>query len=276
MPVSSPDRQSRTRGRPGDHPGPAAHPHAEPVLSPSGGPVDPASLSSKAERIARYKAERRRQLSERYGILLDQEIEMDYCPRYSCSGRESDALDRVAPAVTERRRDRDRERQEVEEGGGGRESSRRTPYSSGVGRIYMQAHPAEPSPGHAPASGHGPAHAGPTHTQAPLPTRERAGTFSERERMMNLENYRRAQERTMPGGLRGASNRPHDHAQAPSIQQLSPPLSRAASRESCSVAAIPSSPRTARRASLPSTRYGISPGDLFIEQQAQAILSRQG
>ncbi|XP_042164307.1 supervillin isoform X11 [Oncorhynchus tshawytscha] len=276
MPVSSPDRQSRTRGRPGDHPGPAAHPHAEPVLSPSGGPVDPASLSSKAERIARYKAERRRQLSERYGILLDQEIDMDYSPRYSCSRRESDALDRVAPAVTECRRDRDRERQEVEEGGGGRESSRRTPYSSGVGRIYMQAHPAEPSPGHAPAPGHGPAPAGPTHTQAPLPARERAGTFSERERMMNLENYRRAQERTMPGGLRGASNRPHDHAQAPSIQQLSPPLSRASSRESCSVAAIPSSPRTARRASLPSTRYGISPGDLFIEQQAQAILSRQG
>uniref|UniRef100_A0A8C7KDD1 Supervillin n=1 Tax=Oncorhynchus kisutch TaxID=8019 RepID=A0A8C7KDD1_ONCKI len=119
MPVSSPDRQSRTR---------------EPVLSPSGGPVDPASLSSKAERIARYKAERRRQLSERYGILLDQEIDMDYSPRYSCSRRESDALDRVAPAVTERRRDRDRERQEVEEGGGGRESSRRTPYSSGVVR----------------------------------------------------------------------------------------------------------------------------------------------
>uniref|UniRef100_A0A8C7KIX1 Supervillin n=1 Tax=Oncorhynchus kisutch TaxID=8019 RepID=A0A8C7KIX1_ONCKI len=89
----------------------------------------PSSLSSKAERIARYKAERRRQLSERYGILLDQEIDMDYSPRYSCSRRESDALDRVAPAVTERRRDRDRERQEVEEGGGGRESSRRTPYT---------------------------------------------------------------------------------------------------------------------------------------------------
>uniref|UniRef100_A0A673YCG3 Supervillin n=1 Tax=Salmo trutta TaxID=8032 RepID=A0A673YCG3_SALTR len=136
MPVSSPDRQSRTRGRPGDRPGPAAHPHAEPVLSPSGGPVDAASLSSKAERIARYKAERRRQLSERYGILLDQEIDMDYSPRYSCSRRESDASDRGAPAVTERRRDRDRERQEVEEGGGGgRESSRRTPYSSGW--IYL-------------------------------------------------------------------------------------------------------------------------------------------
>uniref|UniRef100_A0A8C7KDX2 Supervillin n=1 Tax=Oncorhynchus kisutch TaxID=8019 RepID=A0A8C7KDX2_ONCKI len=101
------------------------------TLQQRAGGVDPASLSSKAERIARYKAERRRQLSERYGILLDQEIDMDYSPRYSCSRRESDALDRVAPAVTERRRDRDRERQEVEEGGGGRESSRRTPYSSG-------------------------------------------------------------------------------------------------------------------------------------------------
>uniref|UniRef100_A0A8C7N3Q7 Supervillin n=1 Tax=Oncorhynchus kisutch TaxID=8019 RepID=A0A8C7N3Q7_ONCKI len=138
--------QSRTRGRPGDHPGPAAHPHAEPVLSPSGGPVDPASLSSKAERIARYKAERRRQLSERYGILLDQEIDMDYSPRYSCSRRESDALDRVAPAVTERRRDRDRERQEVEEGGGGRESSRRTPYSSGTSHSQPSQQQQAPEP----------------------------------------------------------------------------------------------------------------------------------
>uniref|UniRef100_A0A8C8CQX6 HP domain-containing protein n=1 Tax=Oncorhynchus tshawytscha TaxID=74940 RepID=A0A8C8CQX6_ONCTS len=138
--------QSRTRGRPGDHPGPAAHPHAEPVLSPSGGPVDPASLSSKAERIARYKAERRRQLSERYGILLDQEIDMDYSPRYSCSRRESDALDRVAPAVTECRRDRDRERQEVEEGGGGRESSRRTPYSSGTSHSQPSQQQQAPEP----------------------------------------------------------------------------------------------------------------------------------
>uniref|UniRef100_A0A674BQD9 Supervillin n=1 Tax=Salmo trutta TaxID=8032 RepID=A0A674BQD9_SALTR len=78
-----------------------AHPHTEPVLSLSGGPVDPASLSSKAERIARYKAERRRQLSERYGIVLDQEINMDYSPRYSRSRREYDVSDRGAPAVTE-------------------------------------------------------------------------------------------------------------------------------------------------------------------------------
>eukprot|EP00063_Salmo_salar_P021704 XP_013996539.1 PREDICTED: supervillin-like isoform X11 [Salmo salar] len=272
MQASSPDRQSRTRGRPGDQPGPAAHPHTEPVLSISGGPVDPASLSSKAERIARYKAERRRQLSERYGIDLDQEINMDYSPRYSRSRREYDVSDRGAPAVTERRRDRE----EVEEGRGGRESSCRAPYSSRLGQVYMQTHPAEA--GQAPAPGHGSAH-----TQAPPPTRERASTFSERERMMNLENYRLAQERTMAGGPRGASSRPQDtlHTQpqqtlpqtSPLEQHLSPPSSRASSRESCSVDAVPSSPLTARRAPLP---YGISPGDLFIEQQAQAVLSRHG
>uniref|UniRef100_A0A8C7MRB2 Supervillin n=1 Tax=Oncorhynchus kisutch TaxID=8019 RepID=A0A8C7MRB2_ONCKI len=90
---------------------------------------------SKAERIARYKAERRRQLSERYGVVLDQEINMDYSPRYSRSRRESDVSDRGAPAVTERRR----EREEVEEGReGGRESSRRAPYSSRLGRVFMQ------------------------------------------------------------------------------------------------------------------------------------------
>uniref|UniRef100_A0A8C8HWE2 HP domain-containing protein n=1 Tax=Oncorhynchus tshawytscha TaxID=74940 RepID=A0A8C8HWE2_ONCTS len=123
----------RSRARPEDQPGPAAQPHTEPVLSLPGGPGDP--VSSKAERIARYKAERRRQLSERYGVVLDQEINMDYSPRYSRSRRESDVSDKGAPAVTERRR----EREEVEEGReGGRESSRRAPYSSRLGRVFMQ------------------------------------------------------------------------------------------------------------------------------------------
>uniref|UniRef100_A0A8C7S5I1 HP domain-containing protein n=1 Tax=Oncorhynchus mykiss TaxID=8022 RepID=A0A8C7S5I1_ONCMY len=123
----------RSRARPEDQPGPAAQPHTEPVLSLPGGPVDP--VSSKAERIARYKAERRRQLSERYGVVLDQEINMDYSPRYSRSRRESDVSNRGAPAVTESSRDRE----EVEEGReGGRESSRRAPYSSRLGRVFMQ------------------------------------------------------------------------------------------------------------------------------------------
>uniref|UniRef100_A0A6Q2ZC38 HP domain-containing protein n=1 Tax=Esox lucius TaxID=8010 RepID=A0A6Q2ZC38_ESOLU len=277
MEVSSPDRQSGPRGGPGDQP------HAEPVPSPSVGPVDPASLSSKAERIARYKAERRRQLSERYGILLDQETDMDYSPRYTRSRREPDASARGPSAATERRRDRERQdveerrrdtdRQEVEGGG-----SPRAPYSSGMGMVYMQSHPAEPPPGHAHSE---PPPPGLDRSQAPPPTRERASTYSARERMMNLENYRRAQERTMGGAHTGASNKSQDHAQPPHQPQASPleqlsPRSRTASREAQSVAAVPSSPRSARRASLPSARYGISPGDLFIEQQAQAILSRQG
>uniref|UniRef100_A0A8C9YUM2 Supervillin n=1 Tax=Sander lucioperca TaxID=283035 RepID=A0A8C9YUM2_SANLU len=92
--------------------------------------VNPTSLSSKAERIARYKAERRRQLSERYGILLDQEADIDYTPRYR-SRRDTDASDRQTTA----RRERDRQEAEAQ----GREP--RVPYRSGVGRVYMRTHP---------------------------------------------------------------------------------------------------------------------------------------
>lgn len=53
-----------------------------------------AELDSKAERIARYKAERRRQLAERYGISLDQETETDYSARYSRTSRDSDSSER--------------------------------------------------------------------------------------------------------------------------------------------------------------------------------------
>uniref|UniRef100_A0A667ZF49 Supervillin n=1 Tax=Myripristis murdjan TaxID=586833 RepID=A0A667ZF49_9TELE len=217
--------------------------HVEPVTlstssTPTSGPADPASLSSKAERIARYKAERRRQLSERYGILLDQEVDIDYTPRYR-SRRELDTSERPAPAR------RDRDRHEVEEAG--REP--RVPYSSGVGRVYMRTHP-DPAP--TPASTTSPS----TTNQAPPPTQERPSRFSEREKMMNMENYRRAQQQQ------------HPHQQDPAHQDPSP-----ASTRDYSLAAVPSSPRTARRASLPSTRYGISPGDLFIEQQAQSILN---
>uniref|UniRef100_A0A673YUD0 Supervillin a n=1 Tax=Salmo trutta TaxID=8032 RepID=A0A673YUD0_SALTR len=54
-------------------------------------PTDPAGtdLDSKVERIARYKAERRRQLAERYGISLDQEpdttVTDHFSSRYSAS-----------------------------------------------------------------------------------------------------------------------------------------------------------------------------------------------
>ncbi|XP_071394136.1 supervillin [Centroberyx affinis] len=260
MQVSSPERSSRVRG---GRPEPTLV-HVEPVTlstsstPTSGPPADPASLSSKAERIARYKAERRRQLSERYGILLDQEVDIDYTPRYR-SRREPDASDRQAPAR------RDRDRHEVEEPG--REA--RVPYSSGVGRVYMRTHP-----DHAPASTSSPAHT----NQAPPPTQERPSRFSEREKMMNMENYRRggapersATSRSRTQELPQPQAQQQHHHQDPAHQEPSP-----ASTRDYSLAAVPSSPRTARRASLPSTRYGISPGDLFIEQQAQSILNRQG
>ncbi len=230
--------------------------------TPTSGPTDPTSLSSKAERIARYKAERRRQLSERYGILLDQEADIDYTPRYR-SRRDPDASDRQTAAR------RDRDRQEVEEQG----RDPRVPYRSGVGRVYMRTHPDPAS-----VSTSSPAHS----NQAPPPTQERPRGFSERERMMNMENYRRggAQERSVTSRTRTQEQHPPQpqqqqqqphHQQDDAHQEPSP-----ASTRDYSIAAVPSSPRTARRASLPSTRYGISPGDLFIEQQAQSILNRQG
>lgn len=269
--MSSPDRSPQCKGGVGIARTEPVLVYVDPVTlstssTPTSGPAELSSLSSKAERIARYKAERRRQLSERYGILLDQEADTDYTPRYR-SRRDPVASDQQTAAR------RDRGRQDVEEQG--REP--RVPYRSGVGRVYMRTHP-DPSP----VSTSGPAHstqAPPNTTQAPPPTQERSSRFSERERVMNMENYRRggAQERSTHT-LRTRTQEQHlpqkqqqRHHQDPAQQEPSPTSTR-----DYSIAAVPSSPCTARRASLPSTRYGISPGDLFIEQQAQSILNRQG
>ncbi|XP_007552124.1 supervillin isoform X8 [Poecilia formosa] len=261
--VTSPDRTPQVKGGTGSgRPEPVVV-YVDPVTlstssTPTSGP--PSNLSSKAERIARYKAERRRQLSERYGILLDQEADTEYTPRYR-SRREQDNSDRHIAAR------RDRERTEVE--AHGREP--KVPYRSGVGRVYMTTHP-DPASADPPR----PAHS----NQAPPPTQERPGRFSEQERAMNVENYRRggAQERSVTSRGRmqeqhqpQPQQRQHTHQHDVSHRDPSP-----ASTRNYTIAAVPSSPRTARRASLPSTRYGISPGDLFIEQQAQSILNRQG
>uniref|UniRef100_A0A8C1R1Y7 Supervillin n=1 Tax=Cyprinus carpio TaxID=7962 RepID=A0A8C1R1Y7_CYPCA len=161
---------------------------------------DAASLSSKAERIARYKAERRRQLSERYGILLDQEVDLDYVPRYTRARRESDLSDKGAPP------DRG---------------------------LFM---PSDPAPN-------------------PAPPPSGFDAERERERAMNLENYRRAPDRSTK----------------PRPQEAPVPMETTTAQPTRGVAVVTvaSSPRTARRASLPTTRYGISPGDLFIEQQVE-------
>ncbi|KAL7387084.1 hypothetical protein ABVT39_018090 [Epinephelus coioides] len=265
--VSSQDRSHQVKGGVGSSRPEPMLVYVDPVTlstssTPTTGPSDPTSLSSKAERIARYKAERRRQLSERYGIHLDQEADIDYTPRYR-SRRDTDVSDRLTTAR------RDKDKQEGEEQG--REP--RVPYRSGVGRVYMRTQP-DPTPVSTASSTHS--------NQAPPPTQERPRRFSERERAMNIENYRRggAQDRAITSRARTQElhppqpqqqqQQPHHHQEA-SHQEPSP-----ASTRDYSIAAVPSSPRTARRASLPSTRYGISPGDLFIEQQAQSILNRQG
>lgn len=261
--VSSPDRSTQVKGGAGSSRTEPVLVYVDPVTlsTPSAatsGSTESTSLSSKAERIARYKAERRRQLSERYGILLDQEADSDYTPRYR-SKRDLDSADRQPAA----RRDRNRPEVETQEP--------RVPYRSGVGKVYMRTHP-DP----APVSTSSPSHS----SQAPPPSQERPSRFSERERAMNMENNRRggAQEhsvssrtRTQEQHLAQLQQHHHHHQQDVAQQEPSPATTR-----DYSIAAVPSSPRTARRASLPSTRYGISPGDLFIEQQAQSILSRQG
>ncbi|XP_006887179.1 PREDICTED: supervillin [Elephantulus edwardii] len=56
--------------------------------------MDTQSLESKAERIARYKAERRRQLAEKYGLTL--EADSEYPSRYSKSRKESEVLEKRA------------------------------------------------------------------------------------------------------------------------------------------------------------------------------------
>lgn len=268
--VSSPERSPQWKGGVGSAPTEPVLVYVDPVTlstssTPTSGPTDPSSLNSKAERIARYKAERRRQLSERYGILLDQEADTDYTPRYRSrrdpvtSGQQTSAR-------------RDRDRQEVEEQG----QEPRVPYRSGVGRVYMRTHP-DPTP----VSTSGPAHitqTPPYATYAPPHAQERSSRFSERERAMNVENYRRGGAHERSATLRARTQEQHpaqqqqqQHHKDPAHQEPSPTSTR-----DYSIAAMPSSPSTARRASLPSTRYGISPGDLFIEQQAQSILNRQG
>ncbi len=84
----------------------------------------------------------------------------------------------------------------------------------------------------------------------------------ERERAMNLENYRRAPDRSTK----------------PRPQEAPVPMETTTAQPARGVAVVTvaSSPRTARRASLPTTRHGISPGDLFIEQQAQISSTDRG
>ncbi|XP_032329505.1 supervillin isoform X13 [Camelus ferus] len=58
------------------------------------GIMDTQSLESKAERIARYKAERRRQLAEKYGLTLDPEVDAKPPSRYTKARKDPEAIEK--------------------------------------------------------------------------------------------------------------------------------------------------------------------------------------
>ncbi|KAF4076560.1 hypothetical protein AMELA_G00216450 [Ameiurus melas] len=228
------ERQSRTQTRPNPqfpmHPDQASHPESQ----------DLTSLSSKAERIARYKAERRRQLSERYGILLDQEPDIDYTPRHTRACRGSLDKQALPDGGHGQKQEQWREEEECDSN-----ANRLRCSSSGVGRVSMP------------------------NDSASRTHRERRNTFSSRDKRLDAEQEsKRVNLKT--------HQRIPDSSPRSCPQEAPPSVEKEPAQQARGVAAVPSSPRAARRASLPSTRHGISPGDLFIEQQSQYILSRQG
>ncbi|KAM7390803.1 hypothetical protein PAMA_008812 [Pampus argenteus] len=229
MQVTAPERQSRARCRPD----PQSSIHTEPVYR-SASTTSAPELESKAERIARYKAERRRQLAERYGISLDHEADVDNPSRYTSTQKESEGAER-----------RNRGESVGEEG---RDITLRSYNSTSAtspraGRTVPQH--SHPDPGY---------EMGRTGTDS----------FSERERLMNLENQRRA-----------APPDPPSSSSYMDVTSLSS-TARVPAKDYSVTGVPPTSPKLSRHASLSSPKHGASPGDLFIEQQAHNILSRQG
>lgn len=221
MQTTAPEQQSRTRSRPE----PQSSVHTEPVYS-SGSTTSAPELESKAERIARYKAERRRQLAERYGISLDQEPDVDNPSRYTRARKDSEGSER-----------RHKGEFTGEEGSNSTVNS----YTSATGKRAGHSHP---DPGFEPG-------------------RARADSFSERERLMNLENQRRA-----------VAPEPASSSSYMDVTSLSS-VPRVPSKDP-SVSVPPSSPKVSRHPSLSSPKHGASPGDFFIEHQAHNILTRHG
>ncbi|KAK5850017.1 hypothetical protein PBY51_014303 [Eleginops maclovinus] len=199
----APERQSRARCRPD----PQTSILTEPVHTSDFTTIAP-ETESKAERIARYKAERRRQLAERYGISLDQEPDLEPPPRSTRTRKESEGSERRIRGESV-----------------GEEGTDITLNS------YSSASVTSPRAGRtAPQQSH------------PDPgsevSRTRVDSLSERERLMNLENQRRAA--------------PPEPPSSSSYMDLS------------------------RHSSLSPPKHGVSPGDLFIEQQSHTILTRHG
>ncbi|XP_008298877.1 supervillin a isoform X2 [Stegastes partitus] len=229
MQLKAPERQSRARCRPD----PQSSIHMEPVHS-SGSMTSGPELESKAERIARYKAERRRQLAERYGISLDQEPDPDHTSRCTRTRKDSEGSERRTRGDS------------VGEEGRDITLSAYTSTSATSPRTGRSAPPYS--------------HAEPGYDVG----RTRVDSFSERERLMNLENQRRA-----------ASHEPPSSSSYMDVTSLSS-HARVPAKDYAVTGMPPSSPKLSRHPSVSSPKHGTSPGDLFIEQQAHNILSRQG
>ncbi|XP_060753080.1 supervillin-like isoform X5 [Tachysurus vachellii] len=113
-------------------------------------------LESKADRIARYKAERRRQLCERYRILLDEEADTDHAGLYSRMRRDPEGSERQYRGQVEGK-------DEVE-------------HNANTDNVRASRIPASAN-------------------VEPEYSREKGEVFSEHERRMNLENQKRALDR---------------------------------------------------------------------------------
>ncbi|KAM9775332.1 supervillin a isoform X12 [Syngnathus typhle] len=216
-----PERQSRSQHRSD----PKASNHADHNSSPSSSKGGP-ELESKAERIARYKAERRRQLAERYGISLDLEPDMEHPSRYTRPLKEPDGPERRNKAEFVP----DEERNLAMTSTGSPRRGQSAPQKSHPEAGYEMS-------------------------------RSRVDSFLERERLLNLENQRRA-----------AAPEPSTYMDVTSLSSSA----SVPARDYTGTGAPPSSPKMSRRPSVPSPKHGVSPGDFFIEQQAHNILTRHG
>nr|XP_033787351.1 supervillin isoform X4 [Geotrypetes seraphini] len=84
---SSIEAQQRSQNR--------AEPTGHTELSYATGAMDTQEFESKAERIARYKAERRRQLAEKYGIAFDSDVDSEYLSKYTRPRKDSNASEKL-------------------------------------------------------------------------------------------------------------------------------------------------------------------------------------
>ncbi|KAM9712865.1 supervillin a isoform 2-T2 [Menidia menidia] len=228
MPLESPDCQTRAQSRPG----PPASIHLEP-LQGSAFTTGAPELESKAERIARYKAERRRQLAERYGISLDVEPESDRANHFSRTSKEPDSSERQS------------------RGGNVREQSRDAPLSATGSTAAVDSRGGASTPPQMPPE--------PASKVAP----SRGASLSERDRLMNLENQRRA-------ATPESSSSSYMDVSAVSSSVRGP-------ARDCPGSSLPASASvTCTRASLSSPTHAASPGCLVKEQQPSSILSTPG